>query len=452
MRANVEGYLENVDPQALLSAPLSAGLFLIAASDSYDYNEDPNLRRSLDRVANAILHDPPQHPQPLAAASLIAGLLAYSDETGNDDALTAAKTIANQQITDPSPVLVGPLTMLFRATGDERYSETARRITRKVPPENTVEEFIYASGLVTLYRETGDEAALHRSAALWRQVQPNIAGSPRPDGDTCATSAWFEWTTNLLRATGLPEYAQAAEITLYNQLLAAQSAQSGKVYSAVTLSGKRAEAQPVSDCAAAEGWALASLPNVLWGRIDNGIAVLNYNAGRASFRLRRRTTVQVYLEGDYPHVGNLVLHIEPSRETRFHLLLRVPAWARKFTVEGGGSRLDGKPGSFVDLAAEWKKGDTVRISMDLPVFTHEDPDQPGVVALQRGPQLLAVTGPPPNEALSYAPTAASQLKVQSESGFETQGIVGKQPKTLSLIPFGNAPDAYRVYLPVADSK
>ncbi len=449
MRANVEGYLEKVDPHELIAQPVSAGLFLIAASESYAYNPDPNLKRSVDSVANAIVKNPPAEIDPLGEASLLAGLVAYSEETGRDDTLDAARKLANAHLQNADPVLLGPLTTLYEVTGDERYGNAARSLAGRNPPQEELDRFVFASGLVTYYRETGDQAAMKKSAQLWHTVHPNIAGSPDTGGNTCLTAAWFDWTANLLRATGQAEYANAAETTLYNQILAAQSIQSGAVYGTVTLAGEKQQAAATNDCAAAEGWALAVLPEVLWGRLDNGIAVLNYTSGRASFRLRHRTTVQIYAEGDYPQSGNILLHVEPSRETRFHLLLRVPPEARDFEAEGAGNRLTAKPGQFVDIAADWKKGDTVHITMDLPVIQISDPQQPSLTALKRGPEVLAVTGTSSGNlnSVAWAASSATDVTTVSDQTLQTSGVCDGAPAQLSLMPFAATTGSYRIWLP-----
>lgn len=450
MRANVEGYLEKADPQELLKNPLSAGLFLLAASDSYEYNEDPNLRKSMDRVASAIVKQPPADLSSLAQSSLIAGLLSYSEETGRDDALAAARKIADTHLSSAAPSMLGPLALLFQATGDDRYMNVARSLSAKPAPDNVQERFIFGSGLVAYYRESSDAAALRKSVELWHAVHPDIAGAPDSSGDTCASAAWFVWTVNLLRATGHIEYSEAANVTLYNQLLAAQSIQSGAVLARVTLSGDKSPASATDRCAAAEGWALGLVPATLWGRIDNAIAIMNYAPGRASFRLHRRTTIQIYSESEYPAKGDILLHIEPTHQTHFHILLRVPPGARSFVAEGAGNRLAGTPGQFLDIAADWKKGDTIHITMDLPAQRISDPQHPGWSALKMGPQILAVTEPNQREfhGLAWTADSVTALRSTPDQLYETTGIEDGKPVKLVLAPFNSASGGnYQVWLP-----
>lgn len=451
MRANVEGFLENVNPQELLARPTSAGLFLLAASDSYSYSEDPNLRKAMDGVAAAIVKDPPKDVDALGQASLISGLVAYSDETGREDALSAARAIADAHLRDAEAELAGPLTELYEASEEQRYLNAARGLVRKVPPEETLARFVFGAGLVEYYRATGDDASLRKSVEMWSRVHPDIAGAPDAEGNTCLTAAWFAWTTQLLRATGKIPYAEAAEVTLYNQLLAAQSPQSGAILGRVTLAGQKIKADYADACAAAEGWALAVLPESLWGRLDSGIAIFNYTPGRVSMRLHHRTTVQIYSEAGYPQTGDVLLHIEPSHPTRFHLLLRVPTWSHQFTVESSVGRQIGKPGQFLDLAADWKKGDTVRISMDMPVSLITDPQQPELVALKRGPQVLALTGPASGGGLNGVTldakdTAVSAVSAASEQQYQAKGFNNDAAATLSLVPFGSVSGDYRVWV------
>jgi DUF1680 family protein len=462
MRANSEGYLEHVNPQELLNDPVSAGLFLIAAANSHDYSEDPNLRRVMDSVGRAIIKHPPPANEPRVQASLIAGLVAYGEETGDDDALAAAQKVADAHFHDAAPMLIGPLTNLYRAAEEQRYLDAARSLASREPPTNMVDRFVYAIGLVSYYRQSGDDAALKKSEQLWHSVQPTITGAPEVSCDSCATAAWFEWTTNLLRATGKIEYAEALETTLYNQLLAAQEPQSGVIFESVPLSGTKGVSAATSNCSAAEAWALADLPEAIWGRLNNGIAIMNYSPGRASFRLRRRTSVQIYSEGNYPETSDLLIHVEPSKETRFRVFLRVPRWSKNFIVQSGATRQIGKPGEFVNLVREWKKGDTIRISIENPVIAKRDPAQPAIVALQRGPQVLAavaqIKGRSQNlsslvltgkseESLTMFSDQAAPSPSMSEAMFETTALENGAPAKLLLVPFAAAVGEYRVWLP-----
>jgi Beta-L-arabinofuranosidase, GH127 len=461
MRANSEGYLEHVDLQQLLADPISAGLFLIASSNSYAYSEDPQLKKVMDRVARTLIKNTPETDNPRAQASLLSGLVAYAEETGDEDASVAARKLAGTFLSQPAALMVGPLVNLYRATDDDRYLQAARTAARKTPANNDIDRQVFFSGLVTYYRQTGDDAALKKSAQAWKAVHPTPTGAPDQTGDTCASAAWFEWTGNLLRATGQIEYAEALETTLYNQLLAAQEPQSGSVYGVIPAAGEKQVLAGTSNCSAAEGWALSFLPDAIWGRLNNGIVLFNYSPGRASFRLRRRTTIQIYAESNYPQTGEITLHIEPSRDTRFHLQLRVPRWAREFTAESGETRLAGTPGSFLNLVRNWKKGDIVKIRIEPAVAYVSDPEHPANIALQRGPQVLALTARrnPGTDLTSaaWSGNSTDSLKATAETHgppesmfdqvFQTKGssIAGK-PEPLVLVPFADAVGPYRIWL------
>ena len=67
--------------------------------------------------------------------------------------------------------------------------------------------------------------------------------------------------------------------------------------------------------------------------------------------------------------------------------LRIPAWSAKTTVRLNGKALDGvRAGGYFAIDREWKLGDIVEMTFDMPVVAHVLGHN---VAFTRGPVLLA---------------------------------------------------------------
>lgn len=517
MLANSEGYLEHVEDQLSANsiAPSNSGpsaqtgKLLEASANAFAYRHDGHLRAAMDRRAKELITAERSDRNSAAARSEDAsnvqdlrrekcdllGLLAYYHVSQNDDALDAAKKIGDRLLksfpknsTGPAQyrratTLIEPLVNLYRYTEDAHYLELSRSAaeawfqSKETQSDPSAENLADLHGLVELYRVTGDESYFRPVPAAWIQVRNkwlSVTGNPLSNGDesasnvsmagrdSCATPAWIQLTLNLLRITGEAQYAEQLERTIYNQLFAAQDASTGTILAPAPLNGHK---QPVSTsdaCVADEAQALALIPAAIWGRYGNGISVVLYTAGRATFQLRRRGTVQLYSEAAFPETGEFLLHVEPAHNLRFPLRLRVPAWTNQFVVDIGGSHLLGKPGDFLTLNREWKPGDTVKISIDMtPQFIAGTGEYADEIAVERGPQVLALAHAFNPQLKDLAEAAlvgsdASRPKLMPAanklpanwSGDQVYTVAGEyqgKPHELQLVPFADA-KTYRVWL------
>ena len=123
-----------------------------------------------------------------------------------------------------------------------------------------------------------------------------------------------------------------------------------------------------------------------------------------SVRLRQAT--------EYPWQGEVTVAVEPEREVEFALHVRVPGWAREQPVpsdlyryaDGAGRpytlSVNGHPQKvelekgYAVLQRKWKAGDSVRLSLPMPVRRAVSNDRvaanAGRVALERGPIVYAM--------------------------------------------------------------
>lgn len=501
MRANMEGYLEHADIAKLekpfrertkdsldASLPEGAGLFLIAASESYEYSDDAQLKAVMDRMARSLMKSQEQDGytgvytkearwgpgDTLTQASVLLGFVAYSRSTGDDDAEAAARKLANllvltfgQKHAPPEAAAFLPgIAELYHSTGDARYLEFAKSLALQQNGVNatTLVTVLRGYGLVELFRITGDDSYLQAAKNIWQKTEdekPSVSGVPGSSDqvDSCMTLAWFQLTLDLLRLTGQVDYAAALENTVYNGLFPAQENNTGLIDATVPFAGRKKFGNGIDVCSAAAAVGIAEVPDVLWGRYGSGLAVLSYIPGRASIRLRHRGSVQLYAEGTYPESGSVVLHVEPSHDVKFSLRLYVPRWTHKFTVDVGGTHLSGTPGQFLMLRREWRRGDTVRIAIDMTAQVVSDPLTGKRVAVRRGPQLLAlssVLNPSLHDlgTVSLEKGAAATLKLDEGNNnptmpattYSIDGSESGKPVKLRMVPFSDATN-YRVWLP-----
>lgn len=431
-RANIEGYLEQIDTDALLepfrshSATAStrsqtAGLFLIAASNSYEYSDDSQLRTVMDRVASQIekAQDPDGYlglqakanrwsqADLLTETSSLLGLIDYWHVTGEDSAADALERAANlltkefsgrSHLPEGASALAAPMVELYLMTSNGQYLQLCRSLAtlhRDETDSNPLVSALTGYGLVELYRVTGSDADLRAAKSIWLKLSDSgyfVAGIPDIGNrvDSCLTLAWFQFTLDLFRLTGEARYAAQIEPLVYNAMAAAQDMQTGGIDPAAPLVGAKKFERGLDVCTAAEAVAISELGASMWGRYGPGVAILAYNPGRGSIRVRRRATVAVYTESNYPQTGNVIVHVEPSHPMRFPVQLLVPSWSHHFTVKIGETDMLGKPGQFLTLNREWKKGDTLQISIDMRTTVVPDPRDASHIALRRGPQLLTV--------------------------------------------------------------
>ncbi len=506
MRAAREGYLEHVNGKALL-APFRAGpgasealqdepgRFLEAAANAYDYSRDPNLKKAMDAVEKELLAvqsadgylgaNPGEHrwssPEIWSQRCNLLGLNAYYRVTGDEAAFSASKKSADLLVKTFSKLagkperalsaVIEPLVFLYRYSDDSRYLTLAKNFASaagftaedKAPLQERIAAMI---GCLELYRATGDNSYFGQVASAWQGLRADPfflsssngslrAGELPEMADACSTALWVRLTLNLLRLTGEPRYGEELERIIYNQLFAAQDARTGKTFSTVPFNGEKSAALSAGGCVASEAMGIAEIPSASWGRYGNGIAMILYAGGHATFQLRRRGTIQLYAEATYPSTGEILLHVEPSHNIQFPLRLRVPEWTTRFVADIGGSHLIGKPGDFLTIIREWKRGDTVKLAIDMSVHTiRSGVSSRNEVAIQRGPQVLALEAalnPEIKDLAAAGPvsTAPAQLELTALdakfpadwAGNQAYALAGEyqgKARRLILAPFADA--------------
>ena len=199
--------------------------------------------------------------------------------------------------------------------------------------------------------------------------------------ETCVTTTWMRFCEKLLEVTDDPKWADELEKTFYNAYLAAMKMDGTEFAGYTPLSGNRWHGQHHcymhTDCCTANGprGFLCFLKELC--RNDGKTATFNFYA---SALVKGFDMYSLYPRANY---ARIVSHTEGPLAMR----LRIPAWSAKTVVKVNGAAQDGvKPGSYFTVSRDWKLGDIVEITFDMPVVAHVIDHS---VAFTRGPVLLA---------------------------------------------------------------
>jgi hypothetical protein len=438
----------------------------------------------------------------LTASQRIGDLLIATFQTGGRDIIKSSEHVGMAATS-----VLEPICQLYRYTGDPRYLAFARFIVDQAWEQPNGPKIISSLlrtgsvfhtanakayemmsdlvGLCELYRLTGDEryfkaalAAQHDVVAHHRYLTGtasahehfrddfDLPAEQKDDvGEGCVTVTWLQLNLQLLRLTGAAQYAQQIERTVFNQLLAAQDPLTGNICYFTPMDGHKQPSTDINCCRSSEPRGISLIPQLLWGTLRSAnaqaaatstvapdtVAIEIIAPGEASIG-----GVHVKSQTDYPFDGHAVFTLTPDQPQRFTFALRVPEWAAAFRATGpDGKQVTGRPGEYLRLNREWKRGDRVEVNVDLAVrFTPGGKSYPNYVAVERGPLVLALDkGASPNiPDLNQAAlkTLPEQLTAEKPGLYDLPGVVTEnghaRDVTLHLVPFAAAHE-YRIWLP-----
>jgi DUF1680 family protein len=235
--------------------------------------------------------------------------------------------------------------------------------------------------------------------------------------ETCAAIGNALWNYRLFLLHGESKYMDVFERVLYNGLLSGVSLTGDRFFYQNPLESpggyQRSPWFEVACCPPNMTRFLPSLPGYVYATKDDVVFVNLFIAGegRVSLGGRALTLTQ---ETRYPWDGSVKLTVSPQKNGKFELAVRVPGWAAneamptdlyKFLdgsfekpalkVNGESLPLDIKDG-YARIRRTWKNGDTVLLSLPMPVrrvvANDSLAEDAGRVALQRGPIVYAAEG------------------------------------------------------------
>lgn len=213
-------------------------------------------------------------------------------------------------------------------------------------------------------------------------------------GETCATAYLIRFLGEWFRIEGNPRYGDMIERAIYNALFAAQSPDGRQIRYYTPFDGPRSYFKGDTYCCPCNYRRIvAELPEMIYYRSADGVAVNLYVPSSAKFELDGGVSVNLRQETEYPHAGQVVLHVEPSKAATFSIALRIPRWCTKPAVSVGGQPVSQPvvPGTLLTLRRAWQPGE--RIVLDLPLawrLVKGRVNQAGRVAVMRGPLVFTL--------------------------------------------------------------
>jgi DUF1680 family protein len=153
--------------------------------------------------------------------------------------------------------------------------------------------------------------------------------------------------------------------------------------------------------------------------------------------------VAATIDTEYPFKPDVRFTLDAVKQGKFALALRIPAWTggRAQITVNGAPVPSGATNGYAFIERRWKKGDVVALHLPLDLRLEPAPGSDDVVAVVRGPLVLAADlGPAETEwtgvepaMVGDAPLAAFAPIISDRPRFQTTGII--RPGNLTFVPF-----------------
>lgn len=363
---------------------------------------------------------------PLATCQRMADLLmkTFGDGPGQRDITTSG---AHAGMASAS--VLEPMVLLYRFTGEKRYLDFCKYITRAMEGKNgphivsrlldskgvnevgnakAYEMLSCINGLLELYRTTGEKPSLDAALKAWQDIVDHrlyITGTasyceyfhedhdlPNHNkvGETCVTVTWIQFNAQLLRLTGEARFAEQLERSVMNQLLGAQKPDGTAWGYYVQPEGKKPYKDELDGhcCLSSGPRGIALLPSFAISTDSDGAVINLFEPGSADLTLRGGGKASISILSKYPADGRITVSIETAEESEFSIKFRIPDWSRGTVVRPSGATV-GKDGYTV-LRRKWKTGDTIQLELDVkPRVVEGDHMNRGKAVIFTGPLVLA---------------------------------------------------------------
>ena len=237
--------------------------------------------------------------------------------------------------------------------------------------------------------------------------------------ETCATAYQLRVYDSLLRLTGKALYGDLMERTIYNTLFAAQSPDGRRIRYYSPMEGERQYHPGDTYCCPCNYRRfIARLPEMIYYRAQEGIAVNLYTPSQATIDLDKDVKLTIKQDTEYPHSGHVALHVEPSQPVRFPLRLRIPAWCDRPQVFVNDQAVTSPSlrGQLLALERQWQAGDCVRLQLPMKWrLVRGRKRQAGRVAVMRGPLVFTLNPSSQEKLASWDGADLGRITIDPES-------------------------------------
>jgi hypothetical protein len=428
------------------------------------------------------------------------------------------------------------LVKLYRVTGEKKYLDLAKFFLdvrgpkgqqynqANIKPVDQTEAVGHAvratymySGMADIAAIEGDKAYLNAVTKIWQDIvydkmylTGGIGATGGNEGfaapfllpnmsaycETCASIGDIFMNHRLFLLHGQSKYYDVLEKTLYNSMLSGVSLSADRFFYPNPLeSNGQNERQAWFGCACCPSNIarfVPAIPGYIYAVTDNELYVNLFISNEANFLIGNKK-INVTQKADFPWNGKVEMTLNPEKEGKFNLKIRIPDWALNEAIPGGLYKFTDQNSDSVRLSVngtlvtlnlidgyaqiskKWKKGDKIDIDFPMPVRTVEADervkDDIGKIAVQRGPLVYCAEWPDNNDGnvlnlvLNKDVELTSEFKPELLGGTEVIKTLGHQAKrtlegkvemlpyeTVTFIPYAlwnnRGPGQMMVWIPV----
>ena len=210
--------------------------------------------------------------------------------------------------------------------------------------------------------------------------------------ETCNTYNMLKLTGMLFQSEQKGSYGDYYERALYNHILSSQRPGGGFVYFTPLRPNHYRVYSQVDQgmwCCVGSGIeSHAKYGEFIYAHEGDALFVNLFIPSTLNWRERGIRLTQTTR---FPDADTTRLTVEQGG--KFTMKIRYPAWVAagrmQVQVNGRAVKLDGRPGSYVSVARDWKKGDRVDVRLPMTTRLEQMPDKSNYYAVLHGPVVLA---------------------------------------------------------------
>jgi DUF1680 family protein len=256
-------------------------------------------------------------------------------------------------------------------------------------------DFIRAQSFATGGWGPNERFLVPGSGDLGESVNTTHASFETP----CGAYGHFKAARYLLSVTGDSRYGDSMERVLYNTVLGALPMKpdgTSFYYADYNGNGSKTYFEYKCPCCSGTlGQIVADYAISSYFTSAQGVCINLYAPSQLRFRQNGRI-VGLRQTSRYPLDSKIEIAVETETPQTFALALRIPAWAGRATaIDVNGTRRHDSiaPGTFHEIRREWRDGDHVALSLDMPLRLEAvDEKHPNLLAVMHGPLALFAVG------------------------------------------------------------
>lgn len=293
--------------------------------------------------------------------------------------------------------------------------------------------YLYA-GIADVALETEDTELLEVSRRIWddlTQHQMYVTGGLGPAitnegftfaydfptetayAETCASIALAFWAHRMFHLDPNSRYIDVMELAIYNGSLSGVSYEGNEFFYANPLASypnvnpydkyssiltdqyyRREEWFYCPCCPPNLSRLIASIGEYTYSQAGNRVYAHLYHDNTVSLDINGQA-IKLEQSTNYPWDETINFTIHTDQSTAFELALRIPKWCYSHQVSINGEAQSVTPEKgYIVLSRKWSEGDTVELTLSMPVeriASHPEVRQAaGQIALQRGPIIYCI--------------------------------------------------------------